>query len=90
MDAKRSPFPLRDWFGQLQTYHKLHGDAGVMAFLQQGDNLRQMIGILAVASEMEITPEWQATRMRMWSQAKHDQQFAARDLASRAAQRYED
>jgi hypothetical protein len=89
MTQGRSPFPVRDFFGRLQNAHKLAGDAGVQAMLCNEGHTQMLMGILAVASEMEITPEWQATRMRMWSAAKHDQSITAKDLVTRAALRYE-
>lgn len=82
-----SPFPLRDFFGRLQTAHQIGGDAAILIVIEQ--NVPMLMGILAVASEMEITPEWQATRMRMLSQAQHDQKLAAKSLAEIAARRYE-
>lgn len=88
-DPKRSPFPVRDFFGQLQRIHKINGNGAVLQWLSLEDNLVFFIGVLAVASEMEMTPEWQGVRMKMWSQASHDQKRAAADLANIAASRYE-
>ena len=87
-----SPFPLRDFFQRLQQAFDLAGDAGILDVLRRDNNVLELIGMLAVASEMEVTPEWQALRMRMWSAAQAGgaaMKDTATALINEAASRYE-
>lgn len=90
---QNSPFPLRDFFRRLQTAHGIAGDAGVLDVLRRDNNVQMLMGILAVASEMEPTPEWQGLRMRMWSAAQAGGAAiadTAKAIANENAARYED
>jgi len=86
-DPKLSPFPVRSFMQTVRSTSQLHGDAGVVQLLSE--NLPMVLGILSVASEMELTPEWQATRMRMLSSVKFEQKIMAKNLANETASRYE-
>lgn len=88
-ESRRSPFPLRDFMGRVRTRFQIAGDAGVLALFAEDGNLQMVIGVLNVASEMEITPEWQALRMKMLSSVKHEQKLMAQNLANQAARKYE-
>ena len=88
-EEKRTPFPIRAFMQRVNTVHKIHGKEGVLTLFAQEDNLQMILGILAVASEMEPHPEWQAMRMRMLSSVKHEQKLISQNLITEAARKYE-
>ena len=88
-DEKRTPFPIRAFMQRVNTVYKINGKEGVLALLAQENNLQMTLGILAVASEMEPHPEWQAMRMKMLSSVKHEQKLMSQSLIHDAARKYE-
>jgi len=87
-----SPFPIRNLMSRIRIAHDLNGNEGVLALLRRDNTLQEVLGILSVASEAELMPEWQGLRMRMLSAVKAGEAAAkdtAKALANEAAARYE-